>query len=151
MFILRRGDRTKIWLGITVSLLMFGCGENKYTQCEQIFQIAHRVVETNNNAVYISNEQPSEMKSWLQAADIMAQAAQQIKALPLNDIKLIEYQTGLVNIYRIYSQATYDAVKARESKNIEALQTAHSHAAKAGEIQKKLIKEINAYCVNQNN
>ena len=164
MLVLSQGDRSKggglpssggkanrnlIFLGILLSLLVSSCGENKYTQCEQIFQIARSVTENSKNVSYTNDEQPTEMKSWLKAASVMNKAANNIKALHINDSELIGYQNRLVTIYRIYSQATYDAVNARESKNIEALEAARIDANQAGEIQQSLIKEINAYCLNK--
>jgi hypothetical protein len=149
MFNLRSGDRSLIFISIFISLSISSCGETKYTQCEQLFQIAHNVTDTNKNVSYTSNEQPTELKSWLIAADLMNTAAQQINELQIDDAQLIEYQTGLANIYYIYSQATYNAVKARESKNINALKSARIDAQKAGELQQILIKKINIYCLNQ--
>ena len=78
----------------------------------------------------------------------MRKAAQQLKSLPLNDAELIRYQTGLANVYQIYSQATYDAVKARESKNIDALSVALEFFQQATCLrQQLLIDEINNYCL----
>jgi hypothetical protein len=149
MFIFNFGDRLSIFMGIFISLLIFSCGETKYTQCEKLFQIAHNVTDTNKNVSYAYNEQPTELKSWLIAADLMDTAAQQINNLHIDDAKLIEYKNGLANIYSTYSQATYDAVKARESKNIDALKSARTDAEKAGQLQQVLIKKINTYCLNQ--
>ena len=138
--------------GIVFNLVLASCSETKYTQCEQIFKIAHQVnSEAKNieNVNSVANELPQEMKSWLEAANLMNKAAQQIQALPINNVQLIKYQTGLANIYQIYSQATYDAVQARESKNINALISARDRANTAGEIQQKLVDEINSYCLDR--
>ncbi|WP_019507975.1 hypothetical protein [Pleurocapsa sp. PCC 7319] len=157
MFVGRQSDRTVYlrvngkltFLGILLSLLVAGCGENQFTQCEQIFQIAHNVTENSKNVSYTNDEQPTEMRSWLKAAEMMNKAANKIRALHINDSELIRYQNRLVRIYRIYSQATYDAVNARESKNFDALEAARIDANKAGEMQQSLIKEINTYCLNK--
>lgn len=157
MFVGRQGDHSRhlqvncqlTFLGILLSLLVSGCGENKFTQCEQIFQIAHGVTENSKNVSYTSDGQPTEMRSWLKAAEMINKAANKIRALHINDSELIRYQNRLVRIYRIYSQATYDAVNARENKNFAALETARIDAKKAGEMQRNLIQEINAYCLNK--
>lgn len=136
-----------VFLSIVISLWMSGCGEEvRYSQCEQIFQIAHSVTDTTQKIDSTSTE-TQDLKSWLEVAALMRKAAQQLKSLPLNDAELIRYQTGLANVYQIYSQATYDAVKARESKNIDALSVARSHAEIAGKRQQLLIDEINNYCL----
>jgi hypothetical protein len=138
-----------ILMGIILSLLISSCGKNRFTQCEQIFRITRGVKEHTKNVSYTNKEQPTEMKSWLEAASMFNQAADKITALHINDSELIRYQNQLVTIYRIYSEATYNAVQARENKNIEALKTARIDAQKAGEMQQSLIKEINAYCLNK--
>ncbi|MGD1921760.1 MAG: hypothetical protein ACFCAD_24460 [Pleurocapsa sp.] len=79
----------------------------------------------------------------------MNKAASNIKALHINDSELIKYQNQLVTIYRIYSQATYDAVEARESKSLETLELARMDAQKASQMQQSLVKDINDYCLNQ--
>ena len=137
-----------ILVSILGSLALFGCEENNQAQCEQIFQIAHNVTESNKNISYLDAQQPVEMKSWLQAASKMESAANNIKALKINNSQLIQYQHQLATIYRIYSQATYDAVTARENQNLEALKSARIDATKAGQLQQNLIQEINAYCVD---
>ena len=148
MLVLRRDDRTFILMGILLSLFVSSCGEDKYTQCEQMFQITRSVIDNGKNVIYTNDEQPTEMRSWLEAARLMNQTGDKIKALHIDDSELIGYQNRLVTIFQIYSQATYDAVTARESKNIEALKAARIDAEKAGEMQQTLIKEINNYCLN---
>lgn len=138
-----------VLMGILLSLLISSCGENRFTQCEQIFRIARGVKENSKNVSYTNKEQLTVMKSWLEVASMLNQAADQIEALHINDSELIGYQNQLVTVYRIYSQATYDAVQARENKNIEALKAARIDAETAGEMQQGLIKEINAYCLNR--
>jgi hypothetical protein len=131
---------------ISLSLFTFGCEENKSAQCEQIFQVVEDVKQNNQNASDV-NQQSDEMKSWLQAANRFNQAADRIAILKINHSELITYQNQLVTIYRIYSQATYDAVRAKENLNLPALKSARQDAIKAGVIQQKLIRQINNYCL----
>jgi hypothetical protein len=138
-----------ILMGIILSLLISSCGKSRLTQCEQIFRIAQGVKENSKNVSYTNKEQLTVMKSWLEAASMINQAADKIEALHINDSELIGYQNKLVTVYRIYSQATFDAVEARENKNLEALKAARIDAETAGEMQQGLIKEINAYCLNK--
>ena len=137
-----------ILLSTLVGLTTVGCAEKRIAQCQQIFQIAHNVTESNNNISYLDAQKTIEIESWQLAASKMEHAANNIKALQINDSQLIQYQHQLATIYRIYSQATYDAVRARENKNLEALKSARKAATKAGELQQNLIPEINAYCLN---
>ena len=140
-------DRKLLFLGV-VMVLISGCGKTRYTQCEQIFQIANRLSQNVDRLSYFDNQRATEMKSWLEAASKIDRAANHLEALQINDSQLIEYQNKFVTVYRIYSQATYDAVKARENQNFQALKSAKNDAQKAGQIQQDLIEEINAYCLN---
>lgn len=133
-------------LVILLSLVTVGCEENKFVQCQEIFQVAQEVKD-NNQDVSNVNQQLGEMKSWLEAANEFNQAADRLALLEFNQSELIKYQNQLVTIYRIYSQATYDAVRARENKNLSALKFSRQNAIKAGVIQQKLIREINTYCL----
>lgn len=132
---------------VILSLFAVGCEENKSSQCEQIFRVVQDVQQNNQNASD-ANEQSDEKKSWLQAANRFNQAADHIAVLKINYSELMTYQQQLITIYRIYSQATYDAVTAKENKNLLALKSARQDAVKAGVIQQKLIQEINTYCLN---
>jgi hypothetical protein len=135
---------------VILSLFTVSCEENKSSQCEQIFRVVRDVQQNNQNASD-GNEQSSEMKNWLQAANRFNQAADHMTVLKINHSELIRYQNQLITIYRIYSQATYDAVTARENKDVLALKSARQDAIKAGIIQQKLIQEINTYCLNKQN
>jgi hypothetical protein len=149
-----RGSLTTNYQSILVivilSLFAVSCEENKFSQCEQIFRVVRDVQKNNQNASD-ANEQSSEMKNWLQAANRFNQAAEHMTVLNINHSELITYQNQLIAIYRIYSQATYDAVTARENKDFLALKSARQDAIKAGRIQQKLIQEINTYCLNKQN
>lgn len=140
-----------VLLIILISLWISGCNENRYNQCQQIFQIAHSVTNNTQKINSTASQKPQETKIWLQAAALMRRAAEQMRALPINDTDLIKYQVDLADIYQIYSQATFDAVKARESQNLEALLVARSHVATASQRQQVLVDQINTYCLNKNN
>ena len=132
-----------------LALLVSSCGENRLSQCEQIFRIAKGVNQRSKNVSYTSEDKLTTMKTWLETASIMERAADKIQALHVNNGDLIPYQNQLITVYRIYSQATYDAVQARENKNLSALESARLDAQKAGKMQQDVIKDLNAYCLNQ--
>jgi PBP1b-binding outer membrane lipoprotein LpoB len=140
------GFQSNYWLILAIVLLSFfavGCEENKSTQCQQIFRIAQDVKASNQQLNNV-NKQPSEiMKSWLEAGNRFNQAADNLALLEINHSELIEYQNQLITLYRIYSQATYNAVRARENHDLSALQSARQDAIKAGARQQN-----NAYCLS---
>jgi hypothetical protein len=131
---------------VILSLFAVSCEENKSSQCEQIFRVVRDVQQNNQNASD-ANEQSSEMKNWLQTANRFNQAADHMRVLKINHSELITYQNQLVTIYRIYSQATHDAVRAKENLDLPALKSARQDAIKAGVIQQKVIRQINHYCL----
>jgi hypothetical protein len=126
--------------------LTAGCTYQKTTQCQEIIAIANEASHQAKQITYNSKEKVVAMKNWLQAANIMTMAAKQIEALPIKDPQLINYQGNLASIFRIYSQATYDAVQAREKKNLSALKMAHDSAQEAGKLNQVLVTKINDYC-----
>lgn len=140
------GDRRFILAIVLLNLLVSSCSNRKLNQCEQIFHLVREVNNRSKKVSYVDIENSREMKDWLEVADTMKEAASQIKALHVDD-ELIKHQEQLAKIYGMYSQATYDAVTARENKNLEALKVARINAQKASKIQQDLIKNINAYCL----
>lgn len=150
-----QGDRVKVYfrsnyqsvlLFVFLSLFAVGCEENKSAQCAHILQISQDVKKSNQDFIH-PRQQSGEIKSWLKAANNFEQAADRLLVLELNQGELITYQNQLATIYRIYSQATYDAVRARENQNLSALKSAREDAVKAGKIQHQLIRQINTYCL----
>jgi hypothetical protein len=138
-----------ILVSLLLGLFASGCQEQKVVQCEQIFQIARSVTQSSKDISYVNSKQPEEKQGWLKAASRLTLAADGISALKINQSQLIYYQNQLATVYHIYSQATYDAVRARENKNLEALNHARTTAIKAGVIQQNLIQEINNYCLER--
>lgn len=148
MKILLKNRRKSLTFAI-LAWFIVGCENQKYTQCQEIIAIANGVAHQAQKVAESSQETTVEMKTWLQAADIMTVAANQIEAVPAKDPQLISYQGNLASIFRVYSQATYDAVKARENKNLSALKIARDNAQKAGQLNQALVTKINDYCTVQ--
>ena len=138
-----------VLVNIMLSLLVFGCESNEFAQCEQIFQIARDVTADNRELSRRNREQLGQVESWLQAAATMERAADKLEALNIDNSKLIQYQSQLATIYRIYAGATYDAITARENQNLASLKSARSDAEKAGQMQRNLVREIDAFCVDR--
>ena len=141
-----RGNVLIIFLGI-INIFFVACEPQKYAECEQMITLANNI--TKQTQAIAENSSDRALEDWLEASEIMKQAATNIEALEIKDSQLIEYQEGLVDIYQVYAQATYDAVKARESRNLPALQSARDDAKNAGEINTNLVKNINNYCLEK--
>lgn len=143
-------NRRKYLMLAILAWFIVGCdNRQKYTRCQEIIAIANGVARQTQKVAETSQETTVEIKTWLQTADIMTVAANQIEAVPVKDPQLIGYQGNLASVFRIYSQATYDAVRARENKNLSALKIARDNAQKAGQLNQDLVTKINNYCTVQ--
>lgn len=128
-----------------ISIFVVACESRKYDECKQIITLANKVTKQTQAIAEKSSDQ--DLANWLEASEIMGQAAENIAALELKDSQLIEYQGSLTNIYRVYAQATYEAVRARENRNLSALQSAREEAKNISEVNYNLVKNINNYCL----
>lgn len=137
------------WLWL-IGFALVGCNNTKYTQCQQIIGLANQA-NSQTQEVINQSSKPIESQIWLQAATMMEQAAEQIKGLSIDDAQLANYQEKLVEIFRTYSQATNDAVEARKTKNLQALESAVEEAKKAGLLKDQLVTDINNYCLGEAN
>ena len=128
-----------------INVFVVACESRKYTECQQIITLANKVTKQTQAIAKKSSDQ--DLANWLEASEIMGQAAENIAALELKDSQLIEYQGSLTDIYKVYSQATYEAVRARENRNLSALQSAREEANNIAEVNYNLVKNINNYCL----
>ena len=142
-------NRQLIMVSLSLSLFVSGCEQKKTVQCKQIFQIVRDVTSSNKDINYANSKQSASEQSWLKAASRLALAADSIDVIKISQIQLVQYQKQLAAVYRIYSQATYDAVQARENKDLEFLQEARKNSIKAGKMQQNLIHRINSYCIDR--
>ena len=135
-------------LAIAFCLFWFisGCENRKYSQCQSIIAIANQATGRVQEITNDSTTEKQYTANWLQAADIMKVAAKEIEALSIDDPQLIDYQNNLATIFRVYARATYDAVAAREKKNISALQAASNNAREIAKVNRDLVTKINSYC-----
>ncbi len=145
---LSKGNQLIIFCGI-INIFFVACESQKYAECEQMITMANNVTKQTQAIAQNYSDRAQDLENWLEASEIMTQAATSIEALELQDTQLIEYQGSLADIYRIYSQATYDAVKARETRNLQALQSARDDAKNMEKVTDNLVKNINDYCLKK--
>lgn len=147
-FLLGKSNLLIIFGGI-ITIFMVACEPQKYTECEQMITLANDFTEQTQAIAEGSSDRDQDLDNWLEASEILKLAASNIENLAIKDSQLIEYQDSLANIYRGYSQATYSAVKARESRNLQALRSARDDAEDVAEEKNNLVKNINNYCLQQ--
>jgi hypothetical protein len=131
-------------LSAIISLCLTSCGETKFAQCEKILTVVNQVADQTKPLV--NTDKPVDKIIWLQAADTMEQAANNMNSLPIADTKLQEYQTGFTKMYRDYSQATRDIIKAREDRDRLAAEAAIQKVKQAGQLEQEIGTGINQYC-----
>ena len=140
---------SKLLTSMAIAIILSGCATTKYTQCEQIFNLARQVTNGSEAMTSTAKEQAIELKTWLEVSTLMDTAARQLEALPIENLQLNEYKTKLASVYQIYGAATLDAVKAREVKDLTALKAARARARSASQLQQEAVTQINAYCLSE--
>lgn len=128
------------------SFLLLGCENQKYSQCQEIIAIVNQTTQQVKEISGTSTGKPIAPETWLKAADSMNLAAKEIGALPIKDPQLISYQSSLADVFRVYSESTYEAVEARERKDRSALELARDKANQIGKLNQDLISQIDSYC-----
>ncbi len=122
---------------ITMGVLLYGCGENKISQCNKIVAIANKT-----KAVAV----PQDLTGFNQFADSLDQIRTEIKAIAIQDSKLKELQTELIGIYSDVSLALKTQSKAAEIKDANAQNNAKQQLEIAAGKESELVDRINAIC-----
>jgi len=131
-------------LTVAVSFLSVSCGDTRIQECNQIIQVANKVVTKANELV--NDGKLSNPQMVLQTADAMDKASQEMEAIEIKDEQLQNYQAGFASMYRDTSQATRDFVTASEKKDRQGAEMASTKLQKATASEKQLVTDINTYC-----
>jgi hypothetical protein len=122
---------------ITMGLLLYGCGENKISQCNKIVAIANKT-----KAVTV----PQDLTGFNQFADGLDQIRTEIQTIAIQDSKLKELQTELIGMYADVSLALKAQSKAAELKDANAQNNAKQQLEIAAGKESELVDRINAIC-----
>lgn len=131
-------------LTAVISVLAVSCAESKVSQCNKIIKVTNEAVTQAKTVT--RGGQASDPKAMLQAAEAMEKASKEMEAIPVNDAKLKDYQTGFIKMYRDTSKATRDFVKAFEKKDRSSAETALTNLQPYNTSEKQLVADINTYC-----
>lgn len=146
LFLFRCFQKTKIFfICVLLGFLTSSCGD-KVSQCQQIMKIANRVVKESNELTLNEKVAETDLNNWLKAANVMEKAAKEIKSLNITDSQLIDYRSGLSEIYQINSQATNEIVKARKERDIVVAKAAQNKVREVGKLEKQIQNNFNNYC-----
>jgi hypothetical protein len=122
---------------LTVSLILYGCGENKISQCNKIVTVANK---TKIIAV------PQDIAGFNQFADSLDQIRTEVQAIAVQDSKLKELQTELIGMYADVSLALKAQVKASEAKDGNAQTKAKQQLESTAGRESDLVDRLNAVC-----
>jgi hypothetical protein len=126
---------------IVLSFLSASCGVSKFSECQQIIEIA---TDTANQTKEISsNGTTKDLQEVLQVADAFEAAAQNME---IQDKELLNYQGGFIKFYRNQAKATRDFIAAFNQKDVSTATSAKEEVQKLGNTEKDLVNGINSYC-----
>jgi hypothetical protein len=131
---------------LLVNFSLFSCAAPKIGQCEKMISFVNQVASETKNIT--ENKSEKDYISWLEAADKMENASQEISKLLIFDSQLKDYQKGFVTMYLDYANSTRDMVKARQNKSLKQAKLAQEKVKNASELEQKLGNNINNYCLN---
>ncbi|BAB73209.1 all1252 [Nostoc sp. PCC 7120 = FACHB-418] len=152
----RRKYNFIIPIGITISLLLTGCFEDKTTQCQRLIQ----VVNAGNSL--IEQNKGQQVITSLQLSKDLEAITTSLAELNFTDPNLKEFQTGFIKVFQNISQAIATAGKALGAAKLaeesptgkEKLKKARTEidtaltkvANTTGKEADTLVKELNKYC-----
>lgn len=140
-----RRDTVILTLVAVICFLTVSCGESKVKQCNKIIQIANQAADQSNKVT--EGGKKTNPEALLKTAEAMDKAAQDMKALKVNDQKLQAFQKGFTNMYRDTSKILRDYVAAFEKQDHKRADTAiQSFNKKAIKPSENLVNDINRYC-----
>lgn len=120
-------------------------------QCQELLEAINTTVLAAQNLTQPETSDPAQptqlnLETWLQAADVLKKGSEAIADLSITDSELKTYQAQISKIYSDQAQATYDMVKARQDRNLDAALTAQKLTKAAGELEATTGQALNAYC-----
>ncbi len=122
---------------LAIGLLLYGCGENKVSQCNKIVTVANKA---KNLAV------PKDITGFTQLAENIDQIRTELQAIAVQDSKLKELQVQLLGMYGDVSQALKSQVKATETKDKKAIDKAKQELTTAAGKESDIVDRLNDLC-----
>ncbi len=129
-----------------LSALTSSCAASRVVQCNHLVEIDERT--TAEMEILTENTNSQDPLLWLQAADTLDKAAQEMQALSFDDPQLQEYQARFVAMYTNTAKATRDYSQSYKALNREGIEVAKGNLEKALEGEAQLVDGVNAYCAS---
>ena len=122
---------------LSIGLLLYGCGENKISQCNKVVTAANKT-----KALTV----PKDITGFVQLSENIDQIRIEVQEIAVQDSKLKELQTQLSGMYSDVSIALKAQAKASEAKDSNALTKAKQELDTAAGKEGELVDRINALC-----
>jgi hypothetical protein len=132
-------------VGLSASLALAGCGDNRLVECQAIMQLA---AQTESIKPVSDESLKPDLDLWREAAVALESKAQQLEDLKISNSQLQEYQQGLSRVYRENAIATQKMVQARQNRDLQQAEAAQQQVKAAGELEVELVEGINRYCLD---
>ena len=124
-------------MALTFGLVLYGCGENKVSQCTKIVTVANKA---KSLAV------PKDSSGFVQLSESIDQIRGEVQAIAIQDSKLKEQQIQLLGMYADISQSLKTQVKAIEAKDKSAVDKAKQDLGAAASKESDIVDRLNALC-----
>lgn len=131
---------------LLINSIVSSCADPKIAQCQKIIVFINQTATETKTIT--ENKSDKDYQSWLQAADKMEDAAQEIGKLVIFDSQLKEYQKGFGQMYTDYAESTREIIKARHNKALNQALVAQEKVKQASQLEQDLGSKINEYCLN---
>jgi septal ring factor EnvC (AmiA/AmiB activator) len=122
---------------LSMGLLLYGCGENRVTQCNKFVTVANKTKDL---------VAPKDAASFTQLADKIEQIRTETQAIAVKDSQLKDLQTKLLSMYGDVSSALKAQAKALEAKDTNAQTKAKQDLETAAGKESDLVDSINTLC-----
>jgi hypothetical protein len=124
-------------MALAFGLLLYGCGENRVSQCNKFVTIANK-----SKALAM----PKDIAGLVPLAQNIDQIRTEAQAIAVQDSKLKELQAELLGMYGDVSQALKSQAKASESKDKNAVDKAKLELTTAAGKESDIVDRLNDLC-----
>lgn len=122
---------------LSLGLLFYGCGENRVVQCNKLVTVANKV-----STLPI----PKDDAGSNQFADSLSQVRTEVQEISVQNVTLKELQTQLAAIYDTTALSLKTQLKAKETKNSEAVSQSMQDLETAARQEDEVVDQINNLC-----
>ncbi|MGB0560562.1 MAG: hypothetical protein ACPGVO_02005 [Spirulinaceae cyanobacterium] len=126
-------------------LILSGCAVNKVIECNRVIEIANQV--TTDTDVLTEDKNSEDPLIWLEAADALDTAAQEMQTVEVADEQLQTYQSGFAQMYDAIAQATRAYSQSYQNLDREGVDAARAQLEQAVQREPELVAGINRYCM----